>query len=146
MISICVVNVLCFSFVVFLTVLIMLLLKVKDFVSIKTRFLLYQNYDDINKVLKESKDLAYDKIFKEYVITELSEGTKLNSEQIDSLVREYLKLVFQFLGDKVSSDLVALYGDDSNLMSILTYEFVSRIVNEELEHYSKQAENYFSSK
>lgn len=100
---------------------------------------IYQNFEIINELFNKSKEQAYIKIFCEYLITELTCHTKLNTQQINNLSKEYIKLLFLFSGEHIINDLSRIYGSKTNLISFLTSEFVNRIISDERDHYEKQS-------
>ena len=120
--------------------LIYLIYKSKIIFTSIYRYIYYYTYSNyIYETFEQIKKLAYSKIFNEHAVIELTNNTKLNSEQINIYSREYIKLIYLFSG-KIIDDVTVLYGSQENMIAYLTAEFVTKIIFDQLDKYSKEAE------
>jgi len=79
------------------------------------------------------------KIFNENVILELTNNSKLDSKQISFFSKEYIKLLYLFSGDMIN-DIIILYGNSENMIAHLTSEFVTKIIYDQIDKFSKENE------
>lgn len=131
-------NIIAFSFIVILVASIKYILVPQ--LKYRNTLLSYNTADALLKIFEDSKNSAYVKIYNENLIVEVLNRTKLNETQIADLSKEYVKLVFLFSGDQIISDLCMLYGSKETLIAKLTSDFVTQIICDETELYSKKLE------
>ncbi|MHA1815772.1 MAG: hypothetical protein ACTSX1_07185 [Candidatus Heimdallarchaeaceae archaeon] len=102
------------------------------FLRLRKRIILYQNYKNIKPLLDDSKDIAYVTIFNNHVVSEIINGTKLSSTQLNNLSKTYIKNLFDMIGPNIVSDLCIIYSTKENLISLLMNEFIVNIVKDEI--------------
>ena len=108
--------------------------------SFRKRFIIYEHQEQLLTILTEAKDTSYSKIYLENCITEIINRTKLNEDQIRDLSKEYVRLIYTFLGETVLNDLHQLYGGEEEFISILTVDFTMKIISDELKVHHEQVE------
>ena len=109
------------------------------------RFSYYKNHELMYEILEKSKKLAYAKLFNENILVEVSNKTKLNSDQVTKLSKQYVNLIYLYSGKKLINDLIEVYTSEESFIANLTSEFIIKIISDELEYYSKQAEDYIGT-
>ena len=118
---------------------------IKPYLLMLFRFSYYKNHELMYEILEKSKKLAYAKLFNENILVEVSNKTKLNSDQVTKLSKQYVNLIYLYSGKKLINDLIEVYTSEESFIANLTSEFIIKIISDELEYYSKQAEDYIGT-
>jgi len=114
--------------------------KSKTLIKVLNRFIYYYiYYNYVSDTFEQIKKIAYMKIFNENVILELTNNSKLDSKQISFFSKEYIKLLYLFSGDMIN-DIIILYGNSENMIAHLTSEFVTKIIYDQIDKFSKENE------
>ncbi len=100
--------------------------------DIKERDMLYLRHKNISKLLKAAMELAYQKVFREDILAQVSSGYKLSGEEIMALQKEYISCILTYIGDNVVVDLETIHGGLDSLYSVWANDLVIRIENDEV--------------
>jgi len=90
-----------------------------------------KNFSDYIVALEYHQEKAYDMIHKDRILIYSAEGVKLNDDEFNVISKDYAKLVFQFMGETISDELISLYGVDALTMNMLEY-FNTRYEEDEI--------------
>lgn len=92
---------------------------------------IFSRYTEISKILEESKEAAYQKIFRDHILVYSSSGFRINKDEITKLQSLYVKSIFLFCGSKISEELEMMYGDLDSLCALFVNEFIHRVEGDE---------------
>jgi len=92
---------------------------------------LFNRYDKLIAILNGSKEIAYQKVFREDLLVHSGSGFKVDKSNMDDIQKKYLKMVFYSCGSKIIDDLTELYGDIESLSILIVNEFIQRVENDE---------------
>lgn len=113
--------------------------------KIINKVVLYQNQEYINDIFDRCKKMAYFKVLHEDVMVNTWNGTTVNKKDIDKISRKYIELVFLYAGNNIIDDLTKIHGDIENLIALLTSELITKIVDDELDMFSRKSEEFSSN-
>ena len=97
----------------------------------RTRADAFKNYDNILIIFETAKNLAYQKIFRDDVLVQTSSGFSFNTDEIDKMQRNYIKITLTHCGPKIEEDLVLIHGNLESLCVQLCSDLVSRLGKDE---------------
>jgi len=100
-------------------------------IKLKNRTDVFDRYGELLVIMDRSKELAYQKVFQDHVLTYSFSGFKVNKEELDLFQSIYIKTLFTFCGPKVIEDLKILHGDIDSVCAILVNDFIQRIKQDE---------------
>ena len=103
----------------------------RQIVKIKQRELLYRFYANIMEIYNSSKELAYQKIFRENVLAYASSGYKIEPDMINKIQSEYVTIVLTYCGPSIKQDLITLHGSFDSIVALLASELMVKIENDE---------------
>lgn len=86
-------------------------------------------------ILKNAKEYAYNRIFREEIAVHNASGFSLDKDRIDMLQRKYVKDVLRMCGDEIVNDLIKIHGNKDALLILLINDFVLRVINDEIKLY-----------
>lgn len=104
--------------------------------------LIYFNQREINEIFEKSKRLAYTKVYNENIVTYTWNETRVNKKDMDIFSKKFIELVFLYSGKDIINDLIKLHGDMDSLVSSLTSEFIMKVIDDEIELFSKKTEEF----
>ncbi len=78
---------------------------------------------------------CYDIIYKKQLIAFTSEGYKPGDAELESIIRNYVKLIYSVLGDQLLRLLIDFYGSEEVLISNIQLYIKDKIDNDELMSY-----------
>ena len=100
-------------------------------IELKSRKDVFERYGEILVMLDSIKELAYQKVFQDHVLTYSFSGFKLNKEELDKFQSIYIKTLFTFCGPSVRKDLERIHGDVDSICATLANDFIQRIKQDE---------------
>jgi hypothetical protein len=100
--------------------------------SLDRKFLL-SNYEVVNSVFRDAQDIAYLTIFRQRVFVQSASGFRINKDEITKHQSEYVKLVLQMCGPKITKDIIDIHGDLLSISLMLANNFTMRLQNDEKE-------------
>lgn len=102
------------------------------------KIVLYRNYEYVDSIVEQCKKRAYIKVFNEDIMINTINGFRVNKNDIDNVSRKYIDLVFLYAGNNIIDDLVNLHGNKTSVIASMTSELVSKIIDDEVEMFSKR--------
>lgn len=98
---------------------------------------LYDKLPEIFSLLEKSKQMAFEKIWKEEIIVLVESGMSLNHKDINKPLKTYLNIILESIGESVEKDLINIIGSKESLIYSLSLEFVSKVIENEVTFKSK---------
>lgn len=121
---------------------IFILYHFRIYVNNRIRCELYNTYEKIYEIVTQCKNLAYAKIFNEYIFVELTSRTKLSTEQLNKLSKEYNKILYELLGENLLNTLIDIYGSETSLIYNFSSEFINQIILDEKKYNDTNVSGY----
>jgi len=116
-------------------------LLVRSRIDSKKRCDLFHRYGELLVLLDGAKEIAYQKIFQNHVLTYSTSGFKLNKNELEKFQTLYIKTVFALCGPSVIEDFKSIHGDLESICIMLTNSFILRINQDEADIIGKVAES-----
>jgi len=110
------------------------LLTVKRFAtSYLNKRLIITHHEQYHLLLNYYLELAYDSIWKDQMMTYINNGIKPSQEDLETMTRNFSKLVAEMMGPRMVDIFIDFHGSESTFWTnIITY-FNFKIDNDELE-------------
>lgn len=93
-------------------------------------------------ILESSMDKTYDYIYKDRIISYYSEGQTPDPDTQETILRDFVKLTFQLLGENREKILVSYYGDNENIISNMTFYLKTKMDNDALMDYIQKSNDH----
>jgi len=87
----------------------------------------YKNYQDI---LNSYLETSYDTIYKEQILSYHLDTTQVDSDTLETIKRNYIKLTFEVMGDNITQLLIEYYCSKKVMISNMLLYFQSRLDND----------------
>jgi len=97
----------------------------------KRRQYMIKNFPDYLVALEYHQEKAYDMIHKDRILIYSAEGVKLDDDEFAVISKDYANLVFQFMGETLTEELISVYGLDALTLNMMEY-FNSRYEDDEI--------------
>lgn len=136
------------SIVIFLFALLVVVsarLTLNRYLAMKERDMLYSRYENIDLIFTEAKNLAYQKVFREYLFPYMSSGYRLSAEELDAIQQEYISCVIMYIGPNILSDLESIHGNTDAIYAGLANYLIIKTENEEVYILSKSYQDELGS-
>jgi len=95
------------------------------------RHSIFTRFSETLAIFEKSKELAYQKTFRDHVLVQSASGFRINRDEMDKFQVIYIKLVFLFSGASIANDIEILYGDMDSICAVLANEFIQRVDQDE---------------
>lgn len=118
--------------IIFLSIFITLYEKVRVTDKIK-------NFESYIAVLEFHMKKAYDIIYRDKILIYSLDGAKINDIEFNDAVKQYVLLVFKFIGENLKNEFIELYGSEDTLIFVLIEYFNHSIDNDEIREKSRDA-------
>ena len=112
--------------------LIVILVIYKDYKKVKLRDKSFKNFKEIFSVFETTKEINYNKLFREEIAVFTSSGFKYNKEELGNITKKYVKSVIISCGEEIINDLIRIYGDIEPIALSVAHEFVEKVLQDEL--------------
>lgn len=119
----------------FSIVLILIFLNNREQKSFEIKIL---NFTLFNGILEYHMIKAYDIIYKDKILIFSLEATKMNDLEFNVVSKEFVLLVFKFLGPVLKEEYIEFYGNEETLIFNIIDYFNRRIENDEIREQAKQ--------
>lgn len=112
----------------------------KIYMKRKSRMDSFEYYDSIMIVFDRAREMAYNKIFRDYAMTELSSGYKLGNKDSQILQKKYIEITFVYSGPDIIDNLILIHGNLDAITAFLASDLMKRLGDDEvtMREYSAQ--------
>jgi hypothetical protein len=117
----------------FFSIFFALVKQISKYIEYLNRKLLYSGYSVWYDEFDKCKNLAYQKIYREQILSYNLSNVTIVDKDISKLEKEYINMVYTFCGPRLFKDVVSFYGDIKNVFLVLSSEFVVKIFQDEQE-------------
>ena len=126
------INILTFALLVSSNILILsIVICLFRFLNSITRKFLFSRVEQLYIALEYSKEVVFEKIFQEDILVFNTSGVTLNQTDLHKFQTKYVKLLLQYLGNDLVSDLVKIHGNLDSVCMILASEFIIKLRQKE---------------
>jgi hypothetical protein len=95
----------------------------------------YKNYKEI---FTQFAIEAYEIIYKDQIMSFVMSGVSIVGEELETIKRNFIKLCFQLMGNKIEKILIQFYGTRETLISNFLTFFQKKIDDDELAEFVKK--------
>lgn len=103
--------------------------RIKDY---KIRMLMVKEFSNYMAILEYFMNKSYDLVFKDKILPYSIDGFKMNQEELDNVLKEYVTLVMKLIGPNLQTELENLFGDRISLLRNITEYFHNRLENDQI--------------
>lgn len=97
--------------------------------------LIIKEHEKYHLLLNYYLELAYDSVWKDQMMVYINNGVKPSREDIETMARNFSKLVSHMLGPNISNYFIEFHGSEETFWTnIITY-FNFKVDNDELENF-----------
>jgi hypothetical protein len=107
----------------------------------KNKQYVLNNAENILFLFEKSKEIVYLKKFYEYISLELINGSSLENNTLDKMTKEYIDELYLVMGNNLIENLKVLKGDDTSIITELSFEFRNKIIKEDLDNFNSNKNN-----
>lgn len=108
--------------------------------DIQNRKNLFDRYTTIKNILDESKEIAYNKVYRENLLAHNASSFRIDDSLIQECGKTYVKLVLECCGESILKDLVQLFGSIDSLCVFLLTGFVNKVIEFESQLLTKSVD------
>ena len=105
--------------------------SLKTLIITKARKEVFDRYLIINSIFEEAKNIAYQKILREELLTWFASKVKTDNTTLDKYEKMYIEYVFSYCGEGIIRDLISIHGDSVSLVLLISNDFVLRVIYDE---------------
>jgi len=110
---------------------VLLLFAIKLYSQLKS-YTFVKSFSDYVGILDYCMDKAFNITYKDRILVYSLDATKLPEEELDVVSKDFVKLVIRFLGPRLESQLVSLFGNREAFMFHILDYFNSRYEDDEI--------------
>lgn len=111
------------------------------YMLMKNKQYVLNNAENILFLFEKSKEIVYLKKFYEYISLELINGSSLENNTLDKMTKEYIDELYLVMGNNLIENLKVLKGDDTSIITELSFEFRNKIIKEDLDNFNSNKNN-----
>ena len=116
----------------FTSILLLILICIFLTYSFVSKYIILNKYKNYIEIYKHFLEIAFDTIYKDQISPFSFNNTQAFSEQLETFERNYIKLCFELMGNKISKMLISFFGSRDTLIINMTMSFRSRIEVDEI--------------
>jgi len=110
---------------------VLLLFAIKLYSQLKS-YTFVKSFPDYVGILDYCMDKAFNITYKDRILVYSLDATKLPEEELNVVSKDFVKLVIRFLGPRLESQLISLFGNRETFMFHILDYFNSRYEDDEI--------------